>query len=213
LVNVTYLVADADLAEGDLLIGLPVLQHLGADTKTLLDRNRDVFDGVDCTGIGKNDDVGTVGRLMTLRLNKLPAPQNSAVILDENRPRINYYDVRQEEDPFPDSSLLDPMDSAQQDDIKEAADDMINQAIDNGLPLQHQPALRKTVLDHMDIFRKTFSSGPPAKVSPLKIDLLPHASPVRVRLRKYSQEQRKFLSSMVAQLVDCGMAYANPTSP
>lgn len=37
LVNVTFLVADANLAAEDLLIGLPVLRHLGVDSKALLE--------------------------------------------------------------------------------------------------------------------------------------------------------------------------------
>lgn len=35
LVNVSFLIADADLAVKDLLICLPVLQHLGVDSKTM----------------------------------------------------------------------------------------------------------------------------------------------------------------------------------
>ena len=41
LLNVAFLVTDAQLADEDLLIGLPVLKHLEIDSKTMLERNRD----------------------------------------------------------------------------------------------------------------------------------------------------------------------------
>lgn len=45
LLNLQYLVADADLDVEDLLLGLPVLRHLGVDTKTVLEERRDLLDG------------------------------------------------------------------------------------------------------------------------------------------------------------------------
>lgn len=68
-------------------------------------------------------------------------------------------------------------------------------------------------VQHVDIFRTGFSSGPPAKFLSLRIELSQDGRPVKVRLRNYSQEQEKFLTSMIEDLVRHGMAYANPTSP
>lgn len=54
----------------DLLIGLPVLQHLHVDTKTLLENNIKSLEGTDCT-LPENDltKTGKLNRLMTARLN------------------------------------------------------------------------------------------------------------------------------------------------
>ena len=52
LSNVIFLVADDDLACEDLTIGLPVLQLLQVDTRTLLENNRAALDGVNCTDVG-----------------------------------------------------------------------------------------------------------------------------------------------------------------
>lgn len=207
LVNVTFLVADADLAVEDLLIGLPVLQHLGVDTKSLLENKRDVLNGTDCSTVKPHITGGHVSRLMIARLNRMTNEDFDA------RPRVNYYDVRDEEDPFPDKSLLDPVDSSQHDEIAQDVEKMVQTAVDNGFPDDNVPQLKKIVNDHMDIFRTSFSSGPPANIEPLQIDVAPDATPVRVRLRKYSQAQREFLSRTVAKLVECDMAYPNPTSP
>lgn len=51
LINVSLLVADADLAAEDVLIGLPVLRHLGVDANLCSQKNRGVLDGADCLTI------------------------------------------------------------------------------------------------------------------------------------------------------------------
>lgn len=51
LLNVEYLVVDAELAVEDLLIGFPVLLHSGLYTKTLLENRRDFIYGRDCAEI------------------------------------------------------------------------------------------------------------------------------------------------------------------
>lgn len=71
LVNVIFLVADADLAVENSLIRLPVSQHLGVDTKTLLEDRCDLLDGTERSSINvantsKNGDK--VNGLMIARL-------------------------------------------------------------------------------------------------------------------------------------------------
>lgn len=66
--------------------------------------------------------------------------------------------------------------------------------------------------NHKNVFRTSFSAGPPAKAKPLEISLVSDASPVRVRLCNYSQAQRKFLRNFATQLVNANMAYLNPSS-
>lgn len=47
LVNLTFLVDDDGLTAEDRLIGLPVLQHLGINSSTLLEQKQDFLDGID----------------------------------------------------------------------------------------------------------------------------------------------------------------------
>lgn len=51
LLNVEFLVTDAELAAEDQLIGLSILPHLDVDTKTLLENRRDLLDGTDCSSV------------------------------------------------------------------------------------------------------------------------------------------------------------------
>lgn len=217
LVNVSFLVADGELAVQDLLFGLPVLQHLGVDSKTLVEQRHGSLDGFDCSAL-KAAQAGThgnqVGRLMIARLNRPPNPvEISAPPLVDSRPRDNYFKVREEKDPFPDFSLLDPVDSVPTEQASSAIEKMLEDAADQGFLEADLLSLRKLVWSHSNIFRISLSSSPFAEVPPLKIDLVPDARPTRVRLCNYSREQCNFLSSMVEDLVANGLAYSNPSSP
>lgn len=90
---------------------------------------------------------------------------------------------------------------------------MVQTTVDNGLPRHYLPDLNKMEHEYTDIFRTSFSCGPPAETPPLRIELVPEAKPVRVLLLHYSQEQRDLLFDMVQNLVSCGMVYPNPSSP
>lgn len=107
LTNVKFLVADADLAAEDILIGLPVLRHLGVDTRTMLERDRKRLDGSDCSVVSPPAKGGSVSRLMIARHNLIiEEPVSAGAAEDTMRPRVDYFESKEEEDPFPDESLL-----------------------------------------------------------------------------------------------------------
>lgn len=138
LINITYLVADGDLAVQDLLIGLPVLKHLGVDTKLLLEVRRALLDGPYCSttrAVGNGTHGGQVSRLMIARLNRVLNKSVEAVMNASNdRPHVGYYKARDRQDSFPDPSLLDPIDHDQHEEIESATEKMLEDAKDNGFP-------------------------------------------------------------------------------
>lgn len=69
----SFLVADNENACEDLIIGLPVLQHLKIESLTLLDSLRDLMDGTDCKKVGNQttSSHGSVGRLMVASLQQI----------------------------------------------------------------------------------------------------------------------------------------------
>ena len=213
LKNISFLVADDSTTCEDMLIGLPVLQHLRVDTRTLLEDKISSLDGTDCCLEDDGDmKPGKLGRIMAARVNRLQEKSSNQANPMADRPRVDYNHARNEPDPFPDPSLLDPIDKNQHDDITAAVKSMETNAMNSGLADVYQSNLKGVLRDHMDIFRTSFSSGPGAKLPPLKIELLPEAKPVKVKIRKYSQEQQKFLKDFVEKLVAHGLVYANPTS-
>lgn len=57
LTNIFFVVSDNELPCENLLIGLPVLQHLKIDSRILLDSWRDSLDGMDCIDVGNSDNI------------------------------------------------------------------------------------------------------------------------------------------------------------
>ena len=215
LANVTFLAADDNLVCEDLLIGLPVSQHLQVDTGTLLENNRSVLDGADCSSVANPtlNRGGSVTRMMICLLYRIQESETrNGSKGNSDRPLANYYRACQEEDPFPGPSLLDSVDSEQGEGVCKAVEEMQTTAPNNGLPEMDGEGLETLVSEHVNIFRTSFSSGLPAKIKPLRIELTPHARPTKVRLRNYSQEQKEFLTEMIYKLIRHGMAYANPMS-
>lgn len=219
LANVALFVADADLACEPLSIGLPVLQQLEVNTRTMLEKNQAVLDGDDWFHIGNmttEDQGGTVSRMMIARLNSIGTAEDA----DDNGtkhqtdwPRVNYQTARTEEDPFPDPSLLDPIGSDQHNDIRTYEASMKKSAEDSGLPWEYRKTMFELVNERTDVICNAFSAGPAAKNPPLKVHLMLNADTVKARLHYYSRDQRDFLKQLVATLVRDNMAYANPTSP
>ena len=109
---------------------------------------------------------------------------------------------------------MDRINAEDRDAVLAAIEDQIKETDANCLSKQNQKQeeLRSLINNNLSIFCTTFSGGPPADIKPLKIDLTPDRRPVPVKLRNYSQEQREFLKKFVADLLSCGMVYANPTS-
>lgn len=176
LINITFLVADVNLAVEDFLIGLSILQHLGVDTKTLLKIRRDLLNGADCSfvrAVNESKHGGMVSRLTPAHFNCVPSEGFAESSQDGlSRPRVNYYAVREEKDEFAETSLLDRIDSAHQNAIETAVENMIHKAFSSGFPTVKRAFVEKVVAEHKEIVHTSFLSGPPAHIEPLKSNWL-----------------------------------------
>lgn len=96
--------ADADLAAENPLIGLQVLEHLGVDTKPLLEESQDLLDGSDCSSAKSRMSGVRGGRIIRLMVTCLNRVANEAVKpvpqTDRNSPREDFFKVQEEADPF-----------------------------------------------------------------------------------------------------------------
>jgi hypothetical protein len=115
-------------------------------------------------------------------------------------------------DPVEVPQLLQLPTAQDDDDVTKALDAIIEKSSDQGLGGAGLATLKALVFEFADIWRLSLCPGPPAKLPPLTINLQPDAIPVRVKLRRYPQEQRDFLKSFVDQLVSSGLAYRNASS-
>lgn len=183
LKNVSFLVAYNELSDEDLLIGLPFLHHLELDTRTLLEMNRAIPDGTDCSSVGNpaaSSKAGSLGHLVIARLNQVNETvletsveatessdsddeRNEATSnkrkLDPNRLRSDYYKNRREVDPFPDSDVVEIL----TDDERKVRDGeqinaMIQKAKYNGLPEEYWQRLEDMTHVTLDVFTTGFSA-------------------------------------------------------
>lgn len=217
LINVEFLVADDEIACEDVLVGLPILRHLGIDSRTLLERNWSTLTETDCASVvhsTASDSCGALGRLMIARLNSVSmatAPQTPAHKRNPNRPRGDYYAYKYDVDPFPDPSLIEQHAETDQSTTHSEIEAMLARAKKEGFPDEQWDHLSELIWKHADDFGITFSEMP-AKIEPLRIELTPDAHAIRVKLRNYSEEQRSFMKSLVADLIKHSCVYANPTA-
>ena len=213
--DVHFLVADDDLAEEDLLVGRPVLSHMGIDSTTMLVRHREELDGLSCADVRNvvTTRTGKIGRLLLARIHHVkgacqeekknqPTKKNFNKLNQsgdrkKNRQTSNYFTNRNEIDPFPHPSLIDPNDLDQEDDIKTGINGMLQDATRNGFPATYFDKLSNMIWQRKNVFRTTFSAGPPAAVPPLRIKLRADAVPTILKLRKYTHERKLFLRRLM----------------
>lgn len=70
----SFLVADDELVNEDVLIGLPALKQSQMDTRTLLENSQAVLDGSDCSHVGNPTIVqggNALSRLMMARCSHI----------------------------------------------------------------------------------------------------------------------------------------------
>lgn len=89
---------------------------------------------------------------------------------------------------------------------------MLFRAKFKGFRTEHWVELKALVWKHASKFRATFFAKP-AKVDSMQFKLKPDAQPVQVKRRNYSIKQRQFFHSMVMDLSEHELVYANHTSP
>lgn len=194
--SVAFLIADYKLDAEELFISLSVLPYLGVDQNSLAEQKGDLLDEIDCSVV-RSRPAGTRGGKVSRRL---PARHNRVSNTD--------YDL-----PTSTTNLLETIDSGQYQDISEAVENNIHDERENGLPVDKLPDLDGSVKVNLAIFQTSLSSGPAADLQPLKINIQGNAGLMCFCQRNYTQVQRSVLSKPVDMLVNCGMEYANPTSP
>lgn len=69
------------------------------------------------------------------------------------RPRVDYFESKEEEDPFPDESLLEPVDASHHKEVVNEIEAMVARAADAGFDRTLLKRLKTMVSKNMDVFR------------------------------------------------------------
>ena len=113
-----------------------------------------------------------------------------------------------EEDDLPEEGLLE--EDLRQDtsaDMEREIELMLYQAMTNGLPMMYHDALHELINNFSDVFRLELGLDPPAKVTPLNIELIDESLPERRggRPRSFAPLQRQFLDEHIKLLLKIGV--------
>lgn len=84
----------------------------------------------------------------------------------------------------------------------QAVQQCVGDAVDNGISPEGSKNLKNLLHEYDDVLRIRLGPGPPAKVEPMKIELIPVARPVRAKQRRYPTEKRIFLERVTAKLLE-----------
>jgi len=95
------------------------------------------------------------------------------------------------------------------EDIVTGIDDMIQRAVQNGLPQKWIVPLTKLTRKYLNVWRRQMGSDPAAGVTPFETKLKPDATPYRCKARKYSAEQSEFMEQFTSSLMKYGLVYEN----
>jgi hypothetical protein len=207
--HVTWLVAEHDMEE--VLLGRPLLDLLGLNAETHLNQVRSKYQDLDCSNVESVVGGGRLARMMILRDSGIPSvtydkvvPADGSVnhITKNSRPdhasSVTHGDV--ESDPVEELPLPDFQD-VPADDMENALNGMVQDAIANGLSAPGAEKLKQIIVVHRDLWRLTLGADPPASLPPMQLRLEPGARPVRTKLRRYPTEQREFLKTFVTTLL------------
>lgn len=218
LLNIEYFFADADVAVDDLLIGLPVLYHLSADTLTLLEDLRDLFDETDCPSVTTNSQWRRVRRLMISWLNWDPSQNKISyegtaenheakeAVLGTWDTKPGYQEIRRERNYVHVHQIPTHWTPIRGKGIDSGIFEILKKGFDNGLPDINKNKLRHLVTINVDISRPLFFSVPSATFESLRIKVSSEARWARARLQIQPQKQRQFSSCFIRSLMTTGMA-------
>lgn len=189
--NMTWYVATTDV--GEPLLGRPVLEALGINTKELLVAAIDrMGHSIDIGSLVPIEDYpeGSVARLMHQGIFH----SNGGYVADQGDKE--------------DDTWLDLGEDTEAE-VDEALEKLVQEAVDNGISEKGQGRLRSMLDKYRGIFRLRLGNDPPADVDPMKIVLKPGAKPVRAKPRRYSTDGRKFMERYVQRIQEYGFGIVN----
>lgn len=172
------------------IIGRRVLESLGCDNREMLMAARDKY----------GDDIDVADRLATDG-NQEENEGTIAALFGES---VFHSSGQIEEDGLEDEDVYVDLGDDRIEDIEDELQKRIAEAVSNGLSRKGEKKLEEIIQQNKTVFKIRLGSGGPANVTPMKIVLDETKKPVKVKVRKYPKEQRKFLDTYFSKLVDMG---------
>lgn len=188
--NVTWYVATRHA--NDPLLCRDLLKALGLDAKAALAAACETFKGqVDAEELlsGREYPDGSIARLLS---------ENGV-----------YHNANNEEDTCDEEHMYLEIGQDNEQDMKAAFDKISQSATDNGMSPDGTAKLRSVLHTFRDVFRIRLGNDPPAKVEPMRVSLKPHAQGIITKSRRYSPDQREYITKFLKRAKQYGFIKEN----
>eukprot|EP00171_Calliarthron_tuberculosum_P022868 IDg22868t1 len=186
---------DADCA----LIGRPVLEALGINTRQLLEAASD-----------QNNGIIDVKKILQNHEQKSENANNPTSLASLLRDGVFHRDGGTESDFLEESNVYINIGEDSAEDLEIGLNKCIDVAKHNDLSANGVEKLTKMVKeDFRNVFRLRLGMSSPAKVPPMRIRVQADAVPIKVKARRYGANQRKFLKAYIDEMVQMGFLVPN----
>ena len=175
-----------DQTVGDPLLGRPVLEALGLNTRNILA----------AAAVKQSGEVDVPSLF-----DSTPTPSGKVARILEGVFHANGgaddADLN-EEDGWLDMSPEDPTEKSKVQEKK------IDEASKNGISDEGKEELKSLLLEFQDNVKLKLNAEEPADIEPMRVNLNPGATPVRAKQRRYPPPKRDFMIPYVRQLLNLG---------
>ena len=192
--GVRWLVTDQ--AVGDPLLGRPLLEALGPNTRDILAAAAEKHAGVvDVSALVGTDPANAPSGRVARILEGVYHADGGADDADLD-----------EEDGWLDLGPEDPLEK------EKTLNQKLQEAREKGMTEQGRAELERLLREFGDIIKLKLGSGKPADIDPLRVNLKPGAMPIRAKQRRYPPPEKAFMVRYVRQLLKLGLV-KRATSP
>lgn len=205
--RMTWFVSDKPVAH--CIISRHVLSALGLNNRVLLEAASHRYNGiVDVPDILEQDEPASVA----------DTPSSSGTIhsllcKNANDFGSSFHNRSDESDEtVGDTDIYIDLGDNDRSELLSALKSRVEEARANGMSSQGCLHLSNLFNKYESIFRIRLGNSPPASVPPMRIRLKPDQTPIRVKARRYSAEQRAFMEQYADKLLEMDFAFIMPTA-
>jgi len=185
--NVKWYVPTTETPEP--LLGRPVLEALGINTKELLMAARSrMGESVDLSGVSEYSE-GSISRILSEGVYHGDRGLNDALYDTEEQWLELGIDTEAE--------------------MTEAILKSVEDAKLNGISAEGAETLHGILNEFRDVLRIRLGNDPPAKVDPMKIEIMENAKPFKAKARRYPPEAREYMDSFSDKILEYGFGKIN----
>lgn len=186
--NVSWKITEEEIPSP--IIGRRVLESLGCDNREMLLAARERY----------GDNIDVANRLQQDGNEEESEGKMAALFVDS----VFHNGGQIEDDGLDDEDMYIDLGDDSIEVIETELENQVAEALGNGLSSEGGRRLKQIIKNNMSVFKIRLGSGGPTKVKPMKIILEPSKKPIKVKVRRYPAEQRKFLNAYFSKLIEMG---------